>query len=354
MSVVSNSENAKYWMITCLYNGLCLDSNTIAAKQCDKTHRRICLSVPNVCFHKHRWKLKKVTEEENVFMLITDSFIKGEEFSLDGNIQSHIKQWDYAFPSPFLWDVRETHENHHWKLIPVSDNDPYTFFIVNKQHGKCLDGNVDLCDHVDPKFKSPFLTQFNPQKALQGQMWKIQPIIEITQNEIPSGYYLIINVATDQCLDSNVQKAEQTSILTPRIFMGQKTNYNPCLHWFVKGTENNEYVLMPRFEPEAKQLSGKCNESTELAPPSLVNTESLFFSNSNLDLSNQSNRHWKFFPAPSRPNTFLITCVANGLCIDGNNELNQLIPPFMSKLDLTDATATTRMWYLKPIKQAKI
>jgi len=370
------------YMIICCHNQFCLDWNTKQARQVDRYHPRACLSSQlNPCVRSQLWNLRRVLLNSSdlsvpesgtslsipvtieTFLLCanesqdtvyatnngsgnggnggTPSFAEVEERALDANIQSHISQWDYAFPMPFLYGKRETHLNQLWRLHHVGNENANTFCIVNQSHGKCLDGNVDLCGHADLNYKSPYLRQFKEQQPIRSQMWKIHPVIAVSYDRIPSGNYLIVNVSNGRCLDSQPDKNGQTSSLHPCVFLGEKSMYNPCLHWHLKAAGNDSYILSPRFDPDTRQLSGKqeINETTTI--PFLVHNESLLHVHVEEDVPY---RLWKIFAAPG-DDTFFIVCTANGLCISGSSYSY----PTMEKVDLVDPTATETMWRLIPI-----
>ena len=106
----SGIEGGYDYMVINYQDTVCLDSNTISARQADKTTPRICVSTPNPCVHSHRWRFEATPT--GAFRLVTLHHRRGEELELDGNLQSSVTQWDYAFPSPFLWAVRSNAVNH--------------------------------------------------------------------------------------------------------------------------------------------------------------------------------------------------------------------------------------------------
>jgi hypothetical protein len=343
------------YIITCAANYMCLDANVISARQVDKKTPRVCLSTPpNPCNQSHRWRLEKTMLDSGIttYRIITRAYNMNEELELDGNISSHISQWDYSCPSPYLWPLRPNHLNHMWRLVraPV---DKQLFYIVNEQHGKCLDGAVEAASHADDNFKSPYFRQYNPQQRIVlSQLWKVHRIREITEASIPPGYYMIVNVENNYCLDS-IGTSEQTTDgqitkIAPRIFVSSNNRYNPALHWYIGGDTNNQFVLIPRFDPEHRELSGKCLSETqsEFFPPHLTHAKSIFYTAGETD---HANRRWKLYAAPGIPDAYIIVNMSHGLCLDGNMSVN-IQAPFMVRCNLEDEQATSAMWYLKPLK----
>lgn len=394
---------------------------------------------------------------------------QGEVLSLDANIQSHISQWDYAFPMPYLYPMRPTHANHQWKLLAIPSNPNngnhlknvvgenavgenngenengekkqsitntavrYYYAMVNRMHGKCLDGNVDACTHADMNYKSPFLRQYrysmmspngggggsggsssrnsmecpSPQQLQlppRSQLWKIEPVVfakpypttsvsHIGNNSnnrcvVPSGHYLIVNVANGRCLDGQPDKNGQVyGSMNPCVFLGEKLMYNPCLHWRLTWNDDDvghggesgrlefgETVdLTPRFDPEQKQLSGKQSVDESVTIPFLVHFQSLLHVEDKV-----SYRRWKLILVPKKGkrrnnsagnddgsdtppvssgdddegDAYFIVCVENGLCLSGASYSY----PTMTRLDLNpvyNPSLEHTMWRLIPIRKKR-
>jgi hypothetical protein len=159
------------YLIQCKHNNYYLDFDTNRAKQYCKKHPRILMNQDG----KSRtlvWKIEPVQVDGNeYFMLLTTT---EKEMSLDGNSKRYIPQYSRNFKSPYLWEPRETHPNHHWTLSIVIDN-TMIVSIINRDNGFCLDGSIEKAKHKDPIHRSPYFAKYNAENTPLCQCWELIP-----------------------------------------------------------------------------------------------------------------------------------------------------------------------------------